>query len=116
MANTSVVGIWSLKSLERTLENGAVFSASEPNGHLIYTPEGWLSEAFQYRTDDGSAAHVIYCGRYEVDGDTVTHIPSQHLNPDMVGQRLDRTWSIEGDRFTLVSGPAVLIWERITPS
>jgi hypothetical protein len=113
MATDSVVGMWTLVSLERTSDTGTVFRAAEPNGHLIYTPEGWLSEAFQYRNDDGSVSHVIYCGRYEVDGSTVTHIPAGHLNPDLIGQRLDRTWSIDGDRFTLTAGAAVLVWERI---
>lgn len=113
MAEHPLVGMWRLVSLERAGEDGTVFRAIEPNGHLIYTPEGWLSEAFQYRNDDGSTAHVIYSGRYEVQGDTVTHIPSQHLNPELIGQRLDRTFKVEGDRFTLTSGPAVLVWERM---
>lgn len=113
MATNPVVGMWKLVSLERTLDSGDVFRAGSPTGFLIYTPEGWLSEAFEYRNDDGSTSHIIYCGRYEVQGDTVTHIPSVHINPDLVGQRLDRTFSIEGDRFTLTSGPAVLVWERV---
>lgn len=112
MAASPVVGMWSLVSLERMGEDGDVFRAGEPTGYLIYTPEGWHAEAFQYRNADGSASHVIYCGRYEVEGDTVTHIPSVHINPDLIGQRLDRTFAIDGDRFTLTSGPAVLVWER----
>jgi hypothetical protein len=60
---------------------------------------------------------VIYCGTYEVDGDTITHTPSVHVNPELVGARLDRTFAIEGNRFTLTAlnagGKAVLVWEKV---
>jgi hypothetical protein len=117
MATSAVVGMWKLVSLERTSADNVVTQASDPVGFLIYTPEGWLSEAFEYRNADGSTSHVIYCGTYEVEGETVTHIPSVHTNPELVGARLDRTFAIDGDHFTLTAhssgGTAVLIWERV---
>jgi hypothetical protein len=117
MPTNAVQGMWKLLSLERTSADNEVTQAIDPVGFLIYSAEGWLSEAFEYRNADGSTSHVIYCGTYEVDGDTVTHIPSVHTNAELVGARLDRTFAIEGERFTLTAlsggGKAVLVWERI---
>lgn len=111
-----LVGMWKLVSFERAGEDGAVTRADSPTGFLIYTAEGWMSEAFEFRPLDDPAApvtHVLYCGTYETDGDVVTHIPSVHVNPDLVGARLDRGWSVEGNRFTLRAGSATLVWERV---
>lgn len=110
-----LTGMWKLVSLERTGGDGQVSRADDPVGFLIYTPEGWLSEAFEYRNADGTTNHVLYCGAWEASGDTVTHIPSVHVNADLVGARLDRTFAIEDDgtRFTLTAGSARLVWERV---
>jgi hypothetical protein len=107
-----LVGMWKLLSLER---HGAqeVSRADDPIGFLIYTPDGWMSEAFEYRNADGSTSHVIYCGTYTTDGDRVVHHPSVHTNPELVGASLERTWSVDGNRFTLTAGSAVLTWELV---
>jgi hypothetical protein len=108
-----LVGMWKLASLERSAAEGEISRADDPIGFLIYTTEGWMSEAFEYRNLDGSTSHVLYCGAYEIDGDTVTHIPSVHVNENLVGARLDRGFAINGNRFTLTAGAATLVWERV---
>ena len=42
-----------------------------------------------------------YGGRYRVEGDRVHHHVEVALFPDWVGQRLTRSWRLDGDRLTL---------------
>ena len=65
MPGHPLVGMWKLVSLERTAADGEVTHAEQPVGYLIYTSEGWFSEAFEDRNPDGSTAHVLYCGTWE---------------------------------------------------
>lgn len=114
-----LVGMWKLISLERTGADGAVAKATEPTGFLIYTAEGWFSEAFEHQNAaDGSTNHVLYCGNWtSPDGSTVVHHPLVHPNADLVGASLERGFVVAGDRFTLTAGSAGgkadLVWERV---
>ena len=118
MSKHSLVGMWKLVSLERTSADGVVSRAEQPVGYLIYTGEGWFSEAFEYRSADGSTAHVLYCGTYTTpDEATVIHQPHIHPNSNLVGAHLERGLVIDGDTFTLTAatggGKAELVWERV---
>jgi hypothetical protein len=119
MSQHPLVGMWKLVSLERTAADGEVTHAEQPVGFLIYTSEGWFSEAFEHRhLGDGSTSHVLYCGTWESpDAATVIHQPHVHPNADLVGANLERGFAIDGNRFTLTAGTgggkAELVWERV---
>jgi hypothetical protein len=99
----SPVGMWKLIELQRTAD-GQTQTNEQVHGFLVYTAEGWFTEAFQAQAPDGTTTNVIYCGTYEVQGDRLFHIPSIHTNPELVGTRLERGWEVNGDRFTLLAG------------
>ncbi len=111
--------MWKLISLERTAADGEVTRADQPVGYLLYTRDGWFSEAFEYRSSsDGSTSHVLYCGTWEsLDATTIVHQPHVHPNADLVGASLERNYAIDGNCFTLTAatggGKAELVWERI---
>jgi|GEM_PF-2462176 len=118
MSQHPLVGMWKLVSLARTSADGEVTHAQQPVGYLIYTSEGWFSEAFEYRNDDGSTFHVLYCGTWEsLDDATIVHQPHVHPNADLVGANLERGFAVDGNRFTLTAhsggGKAELVLERV---
>lgn len=66
--------------------------------------------------------YVSYCGRYEFQGDTVTHHVELSLFPNWVGVEQERLVELRGNLLTLSTRPmllrgiqqtAHLIWERI---
>ena len=115
-----LIGMWKLVSLERESASGSgeIEVAAEPNGFILYTADGWFAEAFSYKHPDGSPASVAYCGHYEIEGETLFHIPSTHANPDLVGTRMARGYGVEGNQYTLTAGSGAgsvrLVWERLT--
>ena len=121
MADHPLVGMWKLVSMQRIDSAGNTVEATVETGLLMYTSEGWMSEALDYQMPGSELArtHVFYCGTYRVDGDTVIHQPLIHTNHDLIGQDLPRQFEVEGDRFTLTApnpnGTAVLVWERVRP-
>lgn len=119
MKEHRLVGQWRLIAYEARGSSVAPDAPAQRVGFLLYSPDGWMAEALQTRPEDGGApTSLFYCGRYELDGDTVTHIPTFHTNSDAIGQRLARTFRIEGEtRFTLIAprpdGAVHLLWERL---
>lgn len=113
MTEGDIVGIWRLVAIERPGADGVVQRDDAPHGFLLYDAGGWFAEAFSYTTPDGTAGTVQYCGDYEVDGDTVFHIPAMHADPANVGKRLPRQFVVDGDRFTLIAGAVRLSCERL---
>jgi len=113
MANTEIVGIWRLVAIERPAADGAAHRDDAPHGFLLYDASGWFAESFSTRGADGNVLTVQYCGTYEVDGDSVFHIPAMHADPANVGKRLERQFVVDGDRFTLISGAVRLHGERL---
>ncbi len=115
--SASLVGMWKLVSLERIGAGDDTSRVDDPIGFLIYTPEGWMSEAFEYRSEDGTPFHTLYCGTYDVRGDVVIHRPSVHSNEELVGASLERSFAVEESRFTMTAhsggGKAVLVWELV---
>lgn len=120
MTDHPLVGMWRLVSMTRIDAEGNQNEAEVLTGLLVYTPEGWMTEALDYILSGSELArtHVFYAGRYRVEGESVIHLPSIHTNPDLVGLELPRGFTVSGDRFTLTApnpnGSAVLQWERIS--
>lgn len=119
MADHPLVGIWKLVSMERIDAAGTALEAQVLTGLLMYTPNGWMSEALEYQLPGSelAATHVFYCGVYTIDGSTVVHQPRVHTNQSLVGVDLPRQFEVEGDRFILTApnpnGSARLVWERV---
>lgn len=112
-----------------------------PDGLLAYTADGTMIGIMGpdgrpgFATDDvtgGSqeeqaaafATFIAYGGRYEVDGETVTHHVETSLFPNWIGTHQRRRWSLDADgrMLTLTSPPLVLggatriqrlVWERV---
>lgn len=105
--------------MERMDNEGSRSVAEVHTGLLVYTPDGWMTEALEYAMpgSDLARTHVFYAGRYTIDGDSVIHQPRIHTNEDLVGMDLPRWYEVDGNRFTLTSpnpnGMAVLLWERV---
>lgn len=113
MAGNGIVGIWRLVAIERPGADGVVQRDDAPHGFLLYGADGWFAEAFSFKTPDGATGNVQYCGDYEVEGDTVFHIPAMHADPANVSKRLPRQFVVDGDRFTLIAGAVRLSCERL---
>ncbi|HCG28276.1 MAG TPA: hypothetical protein DEU95_00640 [Chloroflexi bacterium] len=113
MADNGIVGIWNMVAIERPGADGALLRNEGPHGFLLYDAGGWFAEAFSFTAPDGSAGGVQYCGNYEVEGDTVFHIPAMHADPANVGKRLPRQFIADGDRFTLIAGAVRIHCERL---
>jgi hypothetical protein len=116
MEDHGLVGLWRLREMERFDLDGNKIPVEVHTGLLLYAPNGWMSEALEF-TAAGTRTHVFYSGRYRIEADTVIHIPEVHLNADLIGQELPRSYEIGGDRFTLIAGnpngSAHIYWERV---
>jgi len=142
-----LVGVWGLVTYtdEQSGRNDAQPFGADPQGFLIYTPDGFVSAQLMRRgrpafhSSDwhlgtpeeyqaSGSGYIAYCGTYEVDEGmaTVTHIPAVSLLPNLINGRQCRTIDLEGDRLVLrAAGAPVagglfvtsrLEWKRITPN
>lgn len=125
MAQHPLVGQWRLVRYELIGPNVDVTAPAQRVGFLLYSPDGWMAEAIQVRPDDSDAApsSLFYCGRYEIEGAKVIHIPAFHTHAASVGHRLERSFHIDDGagtaHFTLIAprpdGAVHLHWERLEP-
>jgi hypothetical protein len=119
---SQLIGVWTLLSYteEKKGFKDTTPLGPDPVGFLIYTSDGFVSAqlmkpgraAFQSRdwfrgspeeyVESGSG-YIAYCGTYEVDevNETVTHIPSVALLPNLIHGRQLRAIQLHGDRLTL---------------
>lgn len=137
-----IVGTWRLASFHGRNADGYLRPALGENaqGLLVYTAEGYmiavLSEVgrlpFRSRDFRGGTSeealgainsYISYSGRYEVDGDTVTHHVEMSLFPNWIGRDQVRNlkfvegnlvlttpaFHLSGDEWTFE-----LVWERVT--
>src|SRR5579863_2347575 len=109
---SQLVGVWRLMSYtdEQEGQEARFPFGPQPEGFLIYTPDGFVSaqlmkpgrSLFQSKDWNGGTAqeyqesgsgYIAYCGRFEVDEEkeTVTHIPSVALVPNLIPQRQVRS-------------------------
>src|SRR3984957_16214626 len=123
-----LVGVWSLVAYTEEKEGykGTNPLGSKPVGFLIYTPDGFVSaqlmkpgrSVFQSldwhkgtpeEYVESGSGYIAYCGTYEVDetNETITHIPSVALLPNLIHGRQLRALTLNGDRLTLRTSSAV---------
>lgn len=138
-----LIGGWRLRTWVSIADDGSETRpmGDAPDGLLTYAAGGTMigimgpGDRPRFATDDvtgGSrdeqaqafATFIAYGGRYEVDGDTVTHHVETSLFPNWIGtqQRRRFVFSDDGQMLTLTSPPLVLggatriqrlTWERV---
>ena len=138
-----LVGGWRLRSWVSIADDGSETQpmGDAPDGLLAYTANGTMVGIMgpdgraRFATDDVTggtpdeqagafATFIAYGGRYEIDGDTVTHHVETSLFPNWVGTAQRRRWALDADGrvLTLTSPPLVLggttriqrlTWERV---
>lgn len=141
MIQESIVGTWRLVSFHGRKADGSFRPAFGENaqGLLVYTADGHmiaiLSESNRptFRSGDfrggtpeealaAANSYISYCGRYELDGDTVTHHVEMSLFPNWIGQDqvrnlrfVDGNLILRTPSFLLSGGEWTfeLVWERV---
>ena len=114
-----LIGIWKLVSMERIDTAGNVTEMHVKTGMLMYSQDGWMAEGLEYSAtgEPGDTTYVFYSGLFEIDGETVTHMPRIHTNHQLVWTEQPRQFEISGNRFTLTArnpnGAAYLVWEKM---
>jgi hypothetical protein len=127
MSRASIVGTWKLTNYEAHGEDGSVSCPLGPDavGYLIYTDDGFMSVAMMssgrqsYAQEDllgGTDAEKLaaaegffsYCGRYEIDGDSVLHLIEVAFFPNRIGSTQRRYFRLEGDRLLLTTPPMTI--------
>jgi len=141
-----LVGGWRLRAWVSIADDGSETwpMGDAPDGLLAYTAGGTMIGIMgpaarpRFATDDvtgGSpdeqsqafATFIAYGGRYEVEGDTVTHHVETSLFPNWIGTAQRRRFALSDDGrvLTLTSPPLVLggatriqrlNWERVDES
>ena len=133
------IGTWRLLSVETRKEDGSLHRSGKRKGYLIYSSEGYMSVAFmkEGRTEFASGdirggsidekieafnGYISYSGRFEVKGDTVTHVIEVSLFPNWIGERQERYYDLKDNKLTLstplqlVGGMKLsshLVWEKV---
>jgi Lipocalin-like domain len=109
-----LVGTWRLVGYGPSGPPPAARVAAARDGRLMYGADGHVAVAM-LRTD----GYWGYCGRFEVEGDTVVHHILIGMAPATPGSAQRRLASLAGGRLTLaVREPGAnveLVWERTTP-
>lgn len=141
MTQVSLVGTWRLVSLESRSADGQISYpwGQKAMGYTMYNEDGYMSVAIMSAnrsnfasgdikggsTDEKAAAadtYISYCGRYEVQGDTIIHHIEVSLFPNWVGVDQKRIFKFDDDRLSLSTPPILvngikrtshLIWERV---
>lgn len=141
MKQTSLVGTWKLVSLESRSADGKVSYplGKDLLGYIMYNENGYMFVAIMSANrlkfasgdilggtiEEKAAAadtYVSYCGKYDVQGDTVTHHIELSFFPNWVGVDQKRIMALDGDRLSLSTPPILvegieqtqhLIWERL---
>lgn len=135
---TQLVGTWKLVSWTVMIGNGSVSFpyGKNPVGYLTYTSDGHMSAeimnsdreqsnpslhaelACSQTIPDADKVHAYntylsYCGRYTVDGETVTHHVNASLIPSWDKTEQHRPFRLAEGRLT-IGDPAsqILVWER----
>lgn len=119
-----LVGVWRLLSYTNKREghNDTFPFGPEPEGFLIYTPDGFVSAQLMRPDRPLFASHdwrggtadeyqqagrgyIAYCGVYEVDEEKsiVAHIPSVALVPNLIVKGQLRSVTLIADRMVLTT-------------
>ena len=139
----TLLGSWRLRRWIALADDGSETSpmGDDPLGLVVYSGDGTMlvlmarADRPRIASDDvtgGSeseraqafASFIAYGGRFEVDGDQVTHHVELSQFPNWVGTAQRRRWELDdaGRRLTLTSPPVTLggatrmqrlTWERV---
>ena len=140
ISNTDIEGLWNLLSMEQRYDDGRVIYPFGRNveGRIFYGADKSMFCAIQKRgrtpfttgkqwtADDSEKArayddYLTYCGRYELEGDTVTHHVEISLYPDWIGNRQARKIRLAGSELHIMARleddtpearTSLLVWER----
>ena len=135
-----IEGLWDLQSMEQRYDDGRVIYPFGRNveGRIYYGADKSMFCAIQKRArtpfstgkqwtaDDTEKArayddYLTYCGRYEMEGDTVTHYIEISLYPDWIGKQQVRKIRLMDGRLHITARledntpearTSLLIWER----
>jgi hypothetical protein len=138
-----LVGRWRLVAWELTDSRGEVVRplGDDADGVLIYTADGSMAvqitaaarprigtlDPLGGSEQQRAAAYstcLAYCGRYEIDDETIVHAVEVSLFPDWAGVEQVRLFELAGDELTLRTPPfaagdtavtAELRWSRAGP-
>ncbi|SRR6056297_384504 len=142
LSEKQLFGTWQLESWTIGYSDRDEISApfgDEPDGILMYTPEGWMSVSINHRErerlpDDVSfgripealkaaafSASFHYAGRYEVRDGSVTHAVTHSLNPNLPGTEQLRHVELDGQTLVLSGKDEVggitrfhaLVWHKL---
>lgn len=123
MHRDALKGTWKLVALDVVRgEQRLPLWGDSPAGQLVYTDDGYMAaelmasarrpwsspDVLRVPADERAealATYVSYAGRWEVDGDTVTHHIDISVVPNWVGTRQTRRITLEGDALTLSTDP-----------
>jgi hypothetical protein len=112
-------GVWRFQEEIDTRADGSVIDVGPAQGYdglILYTADGFMSGTLMPRGRKWSVGSATadqmretlemgtaYTGRYEVDPKThtVTHIVLADMDPSDEGQRLTRTYALDGDALSL---------------
>lgn len=142
--NATIAGLWTLASMEQRYDDGRVVFPFGQNaeGRLYYGADGAMFVAIQkdgrqpFKTGKQWTAsaeekagayndYLTYAGRYEVNGDEVSHFIDISLFPDWIGEQQKRKFRFKNGQLQLVARleegtlearTALLIWERSSES
>ncbi|PSB50749.1 lipocalin-like domain-containing protein [Chamaesiphon polymorphus] len=146
--NHPLVGIWKLLSAIGIDPDGTIdpdVYGANPIGYITYTETGKMMVMFS-RSDRPPLSRAVkspfdreiysipieecgqaflsfnaYAGRYQINGDTITHFVEISSIPNRVGTQLVRTFTLNGNHFTLTTPSTPidgvlkvfkLMWER----
>jgi len=120
--SSRLIGVWTLVAYTEEKEGCKDIHpfGPQPAGFLIYTPDGFVSAQLMkpgrtaFKSGDwhngtseeyveSGSGFIAYCGTYEVDetNETVTHIPSVALLPNLINCRQLRAFELNGDQLIL---------------
>ena len=132
MGQNPFTGTWRLVVADKKDANGRVSYTwgKDAVGYIMYSDDGYMSVGImsadhpkQASGDKSTAStHMSYCGRYEIQGDTVIHHVEIGSIPARAGTDLKRVFEFDGDRLILRPPSAVvdgvevngrIIWQRV---
>ncbi len=141
---TELTGTWSLRSWYNETEDGQQIypMGQDATGYISYSADGFvfvhisaperahyvLNDPYGGTAEEDSAAmksQITYAGRYERQGDVVTHFVDHASFPNWVGTSQVRKLQFNGTYLRLSASGAVfqgkpitayLEWERAAPS
>lgn len=127
-----MIGSWILERAELLEPDGRLTQAfgTEPQAHLFYTEEGYVSlhvtpggdpEPGQEPFGEVPVSIYSYSGSFSVEDDKVTHAVEISMNPGWVGAKFVRGVQFEGELMVLLvdesyvpnrPGKMRLVWRR----